>query len=212
MKAKTFIFIFSLFLFISCSQESAVIKEVNSKVIYEYKNKDSFPKQRLSLFIASNTDVRKFDSITIKDSNSDFCWETEDLFRFTNSDLNYAGYASFVLPDGDVFSDGMYNITITTKANENLEYDYNLNYKKELLSLKAEAAVDEMKKSGAIENICIYDSENKLLFFGTKSDDFKTNRDIWLKYNNAESYNIIWILDNRSTMCILPSEKVTPGD
>lgn len=212
MKAKPFIFIFCFLFIISCSQESTVIKEINSKIIYEYKDNNSFPKQRLSVFVATNSDVRKFDSIKISDTTSDFYWDTQDLFRFSVSDKNYAGYPSFVLPDGDIFADGLYNMTITTKSNEKMDYDFNLNYKKEFVTVKVDVAVEEMKKNGATENICILDNNNKLIYFGNKSDDLRSNRDIWLRYNNAESYNTVWILDNRATMCILPSEKITPGE
>lgn len=212
MKANSFIFIFSLFFLISCSQEATVIKEINSKIIYEYKDAQTLPSQRLSVFVATNGDVRKFDSLYVKDLESDFYWETKDLFRFTNGDKNYAGYSSFIVPEGDSFNDGEYSLVINTKSKEELAYNFNLTYNKDFIKMKFADALQEMKNNGAVENICIYDEDGKIIYYGKRSEDLYTNRDIWLKYNNAAKYNSIWALDNRAIMCIMPAEIVTPGD
>ncbi|MCQ2589351.1 MAG: hypothetical protein MJ179_02905 [Treponema sp.] len=212
MKAKPFLLIFSFFLFISCSQETLNIKECHFYIIYDYSGKNQVPQQSLSVFVATNVDVRKLDEIKVTDLSSDFFWQTKDLYRFTTSEKNYAGYPSFKVPEGDSFSDGTYEITITTKDGNSINYTVHLNTNKQLLLQKAEETELQCKNMNASEYITIYNAEKKLLFYGKKSDDLQNAKDVWLRYNNAASFNTVWVLDNKSATVIMPAQKVESGE
>lgn len=212
MKAKPFLYIFSFFFFISCSQESTYLKEINSQVVYEYKNDNSFPFQRLSVFVSPNTDVRKVHSIRVENINNDFYWDTDNLFRFKTSEKSYAGCPSFVLQEGEVFETGIYNLTVTTKDREESSYTFNLNYDKSFLELNKENAKIELLSKNAVNYISIYDNEKNLIYFGKKTDELQNDNEICSQYKNAFSYNDVWILEKKSVICIMPERVLETGD
>lgn len=212
MKIKHLIFIFSIFFFISCKQDNLGVSQVHAKLILEYKDNASLPHSRLSVFISSNFDTRKIDSLYIKDTSSDLFWETSNLFNFRSDDASYVGFSSFVVPDGELFSKGEYNLIVKAKDGQENTSVFNLQYDESYFSMNAKDAEEELKKSGAKESICIYNEEDKVIYFGNRSDELQTNRDIWLKYNDAKRYNSVWIFENKSFMFVMPFENVVAGE
>ena len=66
-----------------------------------------------------------------------------------------------------------------------------------------------MSKKQGIENIAVYDNEHVLIYFGER-EELRTTRDIWNKFREAESYQVIWYTPKGNVICITPEKPVTP--
>ena len=69
-----------------------------------------------------------------------------------------------------------------------------------------------MAEKKGIEKIAVYDKEHILIYFGDRTEEFKTTRDIWNRYREAEYYQVIWYLRNGTIICIEPEKAVTPEE
>ncbi len=67
-----------------------------------------------------------------------------------------------------------------------------------------------MSEKKGIEKIAIYDKEHILIYFGDRTEEFTTTRDIWNKYRDASTYQIIWYTRNANVICITPEKPVSP--
>ena len=70
--------------------------------------------------------------------------------------------------------------------------------------------LNSWKKNRGIEKIAIYDKQHLLIYFGNRTSDFRTTRDIWNFYRDAASYQVIWYSRNGSVICIAPELPVSP--
>ena len=69
-----------------------------------------------------------------------------------------------------------------------------------------------MAKKRGVEKIAIYDKEHILIYFGDRTEEFRTTRDIWNKYREANMYQVIWYAANGTVICISPEKPVSPDE
>ncbi len=194
----------------SCSQNLPEVKYALPTVIFEYENEDSLPKGRLSIFVESASEVRRYNTITIKSLEKNYVWDTNDIVKFKVSDKMYAGYTNFVAPDGEEIPSGVYEITYINADDEKTEINATLRYDTVFYKTKGTEIPDLMKTKRAAISILIYNIDKKVIFFGEKKDELSNSRKIWNKYKDAAFYQDVWTLPDNSVMCVMPLKEVVP--
>ena len=67
-----------------------------------------------------------------------------------------------------------------------------------------------MTQKRGIEKIAVFDKEHILIYFGDRTEEIKTTRDIWNRWREAVSYQIIWYTKDGSVICLTPEKPVSP--
>lgn len=208
-KLKFFFFsLAGLFCFVSCSQNVPELTKSNYSVIFDYLEEEKLPSARLSVFMESDSDVRRYNRIQITSKESGFIWDFDEISRLNTNGTQWAGNTNLIVPENEEIPEGLYEI-IYYNADEKNDLVYmSVTYDTNLYSMTSEEVSEYMKKNNAISEIVIYDADGNILYFGTKTLNFSNVRGIWNAFSNADSYQDVWSSPGRFTICILPVKKV----
>lgn len=193
-----------------CSQNLPEVKQTNSSIIFEYEDEESLPYARFSVFAESVSNPRRFDSLTVRSLETEYEWEVEDLVILEDENKCYAGYTNFVMPEGIQIPKGKYSAIFKNADEEEFETEFYLDYNSKIYELTSSKIPDFMKSRSGNNKIAIYDNNSVLIFYGERTNELKTTRDIWNRYQNAEVFNDIWCASGNNVICILPNEMVKP--
>lgn len=197
-------------IFASCSQNLPEVRQASSSIIFEYEDDESLPQARFSVFVESVSDPRRFAGLKVHSETEGYEWEVDDLVMIENEDKTYAGYTNFVMPEGEKIPKGKYTVIFTNADEEEYETEFYLDYNTKYYELKAPDVPEFMKKRSGNNKIAIYNKDSLLIYYGERNVEFKTTRDIWNKYQNADFFNDIWSMSGNTVICILPKELVQP--
>lgn len=204
------LFVLSGIFMFSCSQNLPEAKYALPTVIFEYNTEDSLPKPRLSIFVESVSDVRRYSSISIKSIENNYVWDTDDIVKFRTGDRTYAGYANFVVPDGEEIPSGVYEITYINADDEKIDLRALVTYDSTFYQTKASEIPEYMKSKRGVSSIIIFNKNKEVMYFGEKREDLSNARKIWNKYKDAAFYQDVWSLSDNSVMCVMPLKEVVP--
>ena len=199
----------SLF-FISCSQVTPEISVTDYSIIFDYENEESQPSARLSVFAASSSDVRRYEKIRITSVDSGFSWETDKLARMENDEVQWAGCTNLFAPEDEKLPLGRYEITYINADEKECTVSLDVRYDVDIYEVLLSGLSEYMAEKRGIEKIAIYDKEHILIYFGNRTEEFKTTRDIWNNYREAEFYQVIWYTRDGRVICIEPEKAVKP--
>lgn len=193
--------------FLSCAQNVPDINSANYKVIFEYESENSFPNSRMSIFVESESDCRRFEKFVATSLENGFKWNLEDLIKFQDKDGNYfCGHTSLVMPEGMYFPEGIYNVEFFDFNGESDFFEIEVFYDVQIFEIPENSFEDFIKEKNAVQNISIFDSKGEMIYFGEKNEELKDARSIYIKYRDAEYFRDVWITQNE--MCIMPSKYV----
>lgn len=211
-KLTVFILIFAavMALFISCSQNTPELTTTDYSVIFDYENAEAVPEARLSIFAASASDVRRYERIRINSLETGFCWEVDNLTRLENEDLQWAGYTNLVAPENEKLPTGLYEITYFNADEKECTVNLEVNYDIGIYDVLLTGLAEYMAEKKGIEKIAVYDKAHILIYYGDRTEELKTTRDIWNKYRDAEYYQVIWYSIDGTVICIEPEKPVVP--
>ena len=214
-KTKITLFLFAaalILLFSSCSQNTPELTTTDYSVIFDYDGEDNPPTARLSIFASSASDVRRYERIRITSLETGLCWEADNLTRLESEDLQWAGCTNLVAPENEELPSGQYEITYFNADEKECTVNLDVHYDLGLYDVLLSGLADYMAEKKGIEKIAVYDKEHILIYFGDRTEEFKTTRDIWNRYREAEYYQVIWYLRNGTIICIEPEKAVTPEE
>lgn len=211
-KLTVFILIFAavMALFISCSQNTPELTTTDYSVIFDYENAEAVPEARLSIFAASASDVRRYERIRINSLETGLCWEVDNLTRLENEDLQWAGYTNLVAPENEKLPTGLYEITYFNADEKECTVNLEVNYDIGIYDVLLTGLAEYMAEKKGIEKIAVYDKAHILIYYGDRTEELKTTRDIWNKYRDAEYYQVIWYSVDGTVICIEPEKPVVP--
>lgn len=210
LKSQFLVLIISLCIFVSCSQVSPEINEVNYSVIFDYLDAESLPDARLSVFTQNESDVRRCERMIVESVETGYIWDFDDLIFSENDSLQWCGNTNLVAPDDKMIPDGKYKVTIIHADEKETGLIMTVNYDNNFYNLTSEQVENEMLKLNGIRRIIIYDKDNTVVYYGERNSDLTTKRDIWNMYREADSFNDIWYTPGQFLICIMPREKVIP--
>lgn len=205
---KTPVLFCLLILLIGCSQASPEISEVNYSVVFEYLNNKNLPEARLCVFTENSSDVRRCERMIIKSLEEGYIWDFDDLAFAEDNKLQWCGSTNLVVPENRMIPSGKYQVTIIHADEKEDCVIMSVDYDKEFYNLTSEDVEEEMKNLGGINYIAVYDKENTIVYYGERTADLSTNRDIWNMYREAVSYNDIWFTPGQFLICIMPKQNL----
>ena len=197
-------------LLISCSQNTPELTTTDYSVIFDYENNDLPPEARLSIFAASASDVRRYERIRITSLDTELCWEVDNLTRLENEDIQWAGCTNLVAPENEKLPTGQYEITYLNADEKECTVNLEINYDIGIYDVLLSGLADYMAEKKGIEKIAVYDKAHILIYYGDRTEELKTTRDIWNKYREAEYYQVIWYSVDGTVICIEPEKPVVP--
>lgn len=214
-KSRTILFLSLILLaglFISCSQNTPELSATDYSVIFDYEKEDSLPSARLVVFASSASDVRRYEKITITSLETGYYWQADNLVKLEAENLQWAGYTNLVAPENEQLPIGQYQITYQNADEKECSLTLDIRYDVELYEVLLSGLADYMAEKNGIEKIAVYDKEHILIYFGDRTEEFKTTRDIWNRYRQAEYYQVIWYTRDGNVICIEPEKAVTPEE
>ena len=171
-------------------------------VIYEYEDEESFPVSHLSVFLEVRDDARYSESLTVTCVSSKYRWFCDDLVIYETDGVNYAGATSIFMPENMPFTSGEYEVIYRSLSDETDKGYFYVSSYSALAEIKASEVEEFMKERNGKKKIAVYDSEDKLIYFGLYSDV----PDPFYSFSNAQSYRVVWTVSN-SVMCLLPLQE-----
>lgn len=196
--------------FSSCTQVTPELRNSNYSVIFRFNDTESNPDVRLSVFVESDSDVRRFDRIVIKSLESGFIWDTSDIKKIEVDNIQYAGVTNLIVPENEVIPTGKYLITCINADEKTTELQFVVSYDEIFYTLKEKEVEERISEKNGLNKIAIYDKDKNIIYYGFRNEVLKTNRDIWNYYRNADYYQNIWTFSNDRVICISSSHKVVP--
>ncbi len=197
-------------LFMSCSQNTPELYTADYSVVFDYTNDETPPSARLTVFASSGSDVRRYERIKITSLETGWCWDTEVLSRLQADDEQWAGCTNLVAPENEKLPVGTYEVTYFNADEKEYTLTLDVRYDLEFYDILLPALPEFMSKQHAIEKIAVYDKEHILIYFGDRTEEFITTRDIWNHYREASTYQVIWYSRNGNVICITPEKPVVP--
>ncbi len=199
----------SFILFASCQQTLPELIQSNYSVIFDYsEEKVENPEARLSIFMQSESDVRRYQHIKITSQETGYIWDFDEIAMIKNDDRQWAGNTNLKVPENQIIPKGLYEIVYYNADEENEKIQMHINYDSSIYDKTYDEIEDYMTKKSAVKNIAIYDESEILLYYGERNDGLKTVRDIWNAYSNADTYQDIWCLPGNTEICIMKVQKV----
>lgn len=199
------------FSLLSCSDSVPKINGVNQSVIMDFSDEQSPAVVSLSVFIQSDSEVRKIDSLTLTNVNSSLSWtsRTIELLQGKNNKF-WAGYSNFKAVQGTFFPQGRYTVLIEDKAGNESESSFILNIPEEIKkgNLKSIRAYLSGNSVQFLKNIAIYDGENNLLFLGEENENFSTDEQFIKKYPESVKKRPVYLINGGTITILFPSEEI----
>ena len=203
-----FLVIAALFV-ISCSQTVPDILLADYSVIFDYPDEESLPSARLGVFVVSESDVRRYSAITLVSKASGLVWETSDILRIQESDMQWAGNVSFVMPEAEIIPSGLYEVTFMNADEKSDSVEFNVQYSAQYYKTLCGDVPALMRTQGGSSQIAIYDRGGKMLYFGERYPELRTVRGILNDYTDAGFFQDVWCSADNSVMCIMPEKPVS---
>ncbi len=207
------LFLVAAFALIICSCSNNVPELGNSRlaVIFDYDSNEELPKARLSIFVESVSNPRRFDTITVSSNQNEYVWQASDLILAADADRTYCGVTNFVMPANEKIPSGEYTVVFHQADDEQTEIKRILSYDKSLYETKGADVPQVMKKFYSSRMLTIYDASKKIIYYGPRTAELSDARGIWNNYRDASEFQESWINQSGTVICNLPMEKVEPG-
>lgn len=212
MKKFSFLFLSVFLFFVSCSQNINEILSSLNTLILDYSDETQKPSMRLSVFVKTNGDVRHFKMLRLYSSQANYEWTVDNLVMVDKNNEMYAGYTNFIVPQGELIPQGEYEASFISYNDEENTTNFFLQYDQSLKDMSSVEAENYFKNNGSEEYVLIYNEEDRVLFFGKKTEKQQTENDIWLNYKTSKSYYTIWLKPDNSIMCIMPEKTIKRGE
>ncbi len=199
----SFLFFFLIFLLFSCSSSVPEIKNPEYSVVFTFSDSESLPTARLSVFAEAVSDGRRTENLELNTSDFKYTWTVDNVSLIQNSGRIWAGYTSFVMPDGKKIPQGVYVFSYESADGQRTEKTFTVQYNDELYNSNAAQAQQIMKDDDAQSKISIYDSTGKLIYYGSRTDELSSPEKIKKLYRSAAFFQEIKLKKDSSVICIM---------
>ncbi len=171
-------------LLFSCADSEAGILAVNASVVFDYKDGFSAPETSLSVFVQTEHEAQRADSIKVMRPDEKISWTITEPVMIKNGDNEWAGYSVLLPAEGKAIENGEYRVVYTDAAGNEAEGLFTVNYKKELLSSNA-SSIRVSAGVSLSENVALFDKDMNMLFYGRAKSTWRTNPGILRDYSRA---------------------------
>lgn len=212
MKKKYFLrlsVILTVLFVTACSQTLPNIANATASVIFEFKDEESKPSYRLSVFVESIENVRRCENLIVRSVSNGYEWNSDDIVIMATAERMFSGYTNLVVPAKDKIPAGLYNIKYIQSDEEEKQISVDLKYDDTIYDCVAADIPELMNKVNGTNRIAIFNKDNVLLYYGDRSDSLKDVRGIWNNYRDADYYYDVWCAPKNMYICVMPVQTVT---
>lgn len=192
-----------ILLFSGCSDSEPELVTAKGYVVFDFSEEEKNPSARLAAFAEISSEVRRVDSIRIKNLATDFEWSCLNPAVFSNDKKQWSGYAEFLSPDGIEIPSGIYNFFYTDAQGKEVSSSFLINYDEKLLNSTPENVFSILHEN-ATEQYALYSEKNTLLYFGAKKQNWTEDSRIFNFDKKTNYYRKIYMATNDPVVCILP--------
>lgn len=204
-KSLNLIFLALLLLFISCANDNPETSSVDHKVIYDFRDSESLPELKLSVFVAVENKVQKSASMKLIHEDSGLEWNCRSLSlnKYESNEMKWVGNTNFVPEKNRLFPEGNYRVIYEDLAERECDLTFTLNYPEHIAKVLSEEIPAAFNTPSA-KKIAVYSNEDILLYFGEEPANWNSNDDIIMNYKNAWCTRVCYTLNRGTVYCLMP--------
>lgn len=191
--------------FSSCANDDPESTLVEHKIIYDFKDEESSPEVRLSVFVALESKIQMGSSMKLVNEESGLEWNcsSTNLDKIELKDMKWVGSTKFVPVKNEMFPSGSYRVVYEDLAERECESSFELKYSENIAELKS-TDIPTAIKSSISKKIAVYSNEDVLLYFGEEPANWTSSDAIIMDYKNAFSTRVCYTLSNNTVYCFMP--------
>ena len=208
----SFLSLFFIYSFSSCSNNAPELNNATLSIIFDYDSYEELPKARLCVFVEASSNPTRFETIHVSSDKNELEWQSDDLILAENGQIKYCGLTNLVMPEKEIIPAGEYTITFRQSDAEEKQVKTKLRYEPLLYETIGSDVPDLIKHLFFTKMITIYDEEKNIIFYGQRTRELSDSRGIWNTFPTAAEFQESWINLNNTVICNMPMEKVTPGN
>lgn len=200
---------YPLIALVSCADDAAVARGAEAVTVFTYNSEDSTPQVRLVVFSEVASDVRRAKSIELTSIDSQYDWTlAKPLIMSGESgggEKMWAGGVSFVMPSGESFSSGVYEVKYTDANGNEAVSEVIVDGGEDIYALNA-VEVDK-GEADAVKNVAVYDEKGTLLYYGEEKEDWKGRggeEALCKDVKGAVKWRRCIVIREGGVVCILP--------
>lgn len=197
----------SLFMLDSCDSSLPKVQNVNSSIVFDYEDRESYPEVYLSVFASPDCDIARISNIRFENEETNLEWKCENLERFNGKGKkDWVGYSHFMPVAKGKFPIGRYNFYITDMAGNEEKSLFFVNYPDYLFECKAQDFPNILKSSNT-QKIALYNEKDIVIYYGDMQKEWKrSTSEIKNSYSDAISYRLVYYMNNGNILCLMPFE------
>ena len=203
-----FLFFFSVSVlpgavFLSCADTAPEVVASNATVIFDYKDAETPPQMRLSVFAETGSDARRVSSIRIAPKTGGYEWTAEDPLLVGADGRQWAGYTNFAVPAGSTVPLGLYDLFYTDAEEHTVRTDFSVVYPEKLAGSKS-SDVRNILGPSAKEILAVYTADGTLIYYDVRKPEWADDEAVWNEMKLASSIRTCWTLADNSVVCLMP--------
>lgn len=191
---------------LSCSDAAPSINSIQTSVVFDFADEENTPDQRLSLFIQTD-EINRLEKIQAVHLQSGLEWNVFDARKISSKESKkWAGYTKLVPAYGSSIPVGKYSVRYTDAADKECESFFVITYQNDFLDKKASDFPGAIKEKYSVY-VAVFSADNTLIGYEKlkkKWTDIKAIRD---EIPMADSIRKCYVINNGSTMIMMPFEK-----
>ncbi len=203
-KLLFFLFLLISLVFIGCSDSNPELVSANGFVVFDYKDESSVPSAKLAVFTEVSSEVRRVDSIRIKNRSTQIEWNCSEPLIFSDSNHQWTGYTEFLTPDGMEIPEGIYDFSYIDAQGKEASLAFSVNYNKKFIDSTIKSA-DESFFKDAKEKIAVFSARDTIIYYGEKKQGWNDDEKIFDSNSGSEYYRIVYVDRITSSLCIMPA-------
>lgn len=203
-KLLIFLFFLTALVFVGCSDSNPELVSAKGFVVFDYKDESSVPSAKLAVFTEVSSEVRRVESIRIKNRSTQIEWNCSEPLIFSDSNHQWAGYTEFLTPDGIEIPDGIYDFSYIDAQGKESSVTFSINYNKKFVASNAKNAKESFF-SDATEKIAVFSARDSIIYYGEKKQGWNEDKKIFDSNSSSEYYRIVYVDKINSSLCIMPA-------
>lgn len=197
------LFIAGILVLSGCSESEPELVSAKGYVVFDFSDEKKAPSVRLAAFAELSSEVRRVDSIRIKNLATNLEWNCLNPAVFSNEKRQWSGYTEFLSPDGIEIPLGVYNFFYTDSQGKEVSSAFVINYDEKLAGSTPENALSFLQEDSA-EQYALYSEKNTLLYYGAKKQNWSDDSKIFSFDPKTSYYRKIYIGTKKTVVCIMP--------
>lgn len=179
------------------------VSAVQAHLILDWEDEQSLPVERLSVFVETSSNVRRFESFSVK--AGDYTWNVDSPIFFQSGDRQWAGWPHLEpAPNFEkaLFPLGNYQVECVDAAGKKDTASFSVVVNAALLDANV-GQVDGLLMSSQ-KRVAVYSSSNELLYFDARKSNWISDEAVFSGVKDSSYFRDVFMSGN--TLCFMPKK------